>query len=86
MYLSHNITSDDILNSELDIDEVEFILKSMSNGKAPGPDGVVIEMIKSSFPIIGNHITQLYSSILNSGIFPDEWCNAIIFPLYKKIL
>ena len=59
MYLSHNIASDDILNSELKLMKLNLFLKVCQMEKPSGPDGVVIEMIKSSFPIIGNHITQL---------------------------
>ena len=41
--------------------EVENALKYMSNGKAPGPDGLVIELIKESGPEVWKRLAALFS-------------------------
>ena len=55
----------------------------MKNGKSPGSDGIVIEMLKSGSNVIIPILTLLFNKILDSGLFPDKWCEAIIFPLHK---
>jgi hypothetical protein len=56
----------------------------MANGKAPGVDGLVIEMYKSSIHLMLPYLNILFNACLKQGTFPAEWCKAIICPVYKK--
>ena len=56
----------------------------MSNGKAPGADGVVIEMLKCSTHVTLPYLRHLYNRVLTTGNFPKQWCQAVLAPLHKK--
>lgn len=64
--------------------EVKNVIRNMNNGKAPGPDGIVTELIKASSAVITPHLVKLYNHVLNTGVFPRDWCTSIICPLHKK--
>ena len=34
--------------------------------------------------ILSAHLTDLFNTILNTGVFPDTWMEGIIVSLYKK--
>ena len=55
----------------------------MKNGKLPGSNGIVIDMLKAGSDVIIPILTLLFNQILDSGLFPDKWCEVIIFPLHK---
>uniref|UniRef100_A0A673I8U6 Reverse transcriptase domain-containing protein n=1 Tax=Sinocyclocheilus rhinocerous TaxID=307959 RepID=A0A673I8U6_9TELE len=57
---------------------------SMSNGKAPGPDSIIIEMLKAASHMLCPIMLSLYNKILDTGCFPEFWCEAVICPLYKN--
>ncbi len=43
---------------------------SMSNGMAPGPDGIIIEMMKAASHMLCPIMLSLYNKILDTGDFP----------------
>ena len=59
-------------------------IESIRNCKALGEDGIVIEMIKATKIEIVPHLQSLFNHILESGNYPDDWCKAILCPLYKS--
>ena len=56
----------------------------MKNGKSPGIDNILVEMIKASEHIIIHFLEVLLNKIFNSRYFPEIWTKAIIVPLHKK--
>ena len=64
--------------------EVQFALKSLKLGKAPGIDGISNEFYK----LLSNHLieplTTLFNYIFEKGVYPDRWSEGIIQPLHKK--
>ena len=56
-------------------------IHSLKHGKAPGQDGIVVEMLKSSVAIMTPYLHILYNYILNTDEYPTEWYYAIICPL-----
>ena len=40
-------------------------------------------MLKAGSGVIIPILTLLFNKILASGLFPDKWCEAIMFPLHK---
>jgi hypothetical protein len=64
--------------------EIEHALKSMKNGKAPGEDQIVIEMIRAGGQIVQMKIKELYNKILETEKVPEMWKNAIISLIFKK--
>ena len=55
----------------------------MKKGKAPGPSGVVTEMLKASSDICSKMIADLTNSIICDNTIPNEWNDSIIMSLYK---
>ena len=65
------------LNSRITEEEVLKCLKSLKDGKAPGPDGIPNEFYKFSADVILPLLTELFNYIFDSGTFPYEWSTAI---------
>ena len=55
----------------------------MKLGKAPGPSGVVTEMMKTSSNVCSEMIADLTNSIIRENTMPSEWNDSIIISLYK---
>ena len=80
--INENISNN--LNKDISEQEVNNALKEMKNGKAPGPDGLPIEFLKHLTKVLSPALlVDLFNCIYKKCTFPDQWCNAIIFPLYK---
>lgn len=56
--------------------EVEAALRRGNAGKAPGPDGITLAILKQSPPILVGYIADTFSTCLREGIFPSEWKRA----------
>lgn len=64
--------------------EVKNIIRKLPNGKAPGPDNIPNKILKN-LPQKGIvQLTYIINSILKLQIFPNQWKNALIIPIYKK--
>ena len=64
----------------------EMVEKSISKkklGKAPGPSGIVTEMLKASSDVCSEMIADLTNSIIRDNTMPSEWNDSIIINLYK---
>jgi hypothetical protein len=57
--------------------------KSLKNGKAGGPDGILNEMLKISFIYSTTAYVNLFNTILKSGIYPELWRGNYIKPIFK---
>lgn len=78
------LKNDSKFNEPITEQEVSDSIKSMENNKAPGTSGIIIEFLKNSISIILPYLVKLFNTILDTGIFPINWCLAIICPLHKK--
>ena len=61
----------------------EKSISKMKLGKAPGPSGVVTEMLKASSYVCNEMIADLTNSIIRDNTMPSEWNDSIIISLYK---
>jgi len=55
----------------------------MKNNKAPGEDGIAIELLKGGHAV-ARHLARLFTSCIVNRTVPDMWNNAIIVLLHKK--
>lgn len=65
------------------VDDPEFILKkleavfrSLNKGKAPGVDGLTLEVIELLFRVNKDLFLALMNKCLKEGVFPSSWKQA----------
>ena len=78
----NNFLVQDILEHEPEIlrSEVEESLKSANTGKAPGIDGISIEIIKAAGEAGVELLWRVCRAVWKDGIAPMEWRQSIIIP------
>ena len=60
------------------------IFKSLLTRKAIGLDNISVRLLKTAGPIIAGSLCSIFNKSIETGVFPAEWKNAKVFPLYKK--
>ena len=65
------------------IDMVKKAIPQMKAGKAPGPSGIVVEMIKAAGDTGASMIHDLAVAIIHDGKVPSDWEQSFIVCLYK---
>ena len=65
-------------------DDINLIIKNLNVDKAYGWDNISIRMIKLCGKSIARPLSLIFQSILNDGVFPDDWKKIDIFPRHKK--
>ena len=65
------------------IDIIKKAISQMKAGKAPGPPGIVVEMIRAAGDISASMIRDLAAAIIRDGKVPSEWEQSFIVCLYK---
>ena len=65
------------------IDMVKKAISKMKLGKAAGPSGIVVEMIKAAGDTGATMICDLATAIIRDGKVPSDWEQSFIFCLYK---
>ena len=59
-------------------------VEHLKTNKAPGTDGILAEMIKTSLPQILPFSVALFNRIFDTGEYPTAWTGAIIIPIHKS--
>ena len=82
----NNFSAQDILEHEPEIlrSEVEESLKSAKTGKAPGIDGISIQIIKAAGEAGVELLWRVCRAVWKDGIAPMEWRQSIIIPIWKR--
>ena len=62
---------------------VKKAISQMKAGKAPGPSGIVEEMIRAAGDMGGSMIHDLAAVIIRDGKIPSNWEQSFIVCLYK---
>ena len=65
------------------IDMVKKAISKMKSGKAAGPSGIVVEMIKAAGDTGAIMIQDLATAIIRDGKVPTDWEESFIVCLYK---
>ena len=73
----------DMLNEIISAWELVTALKSFHSGRAPRPDGIVVEMFKNADHILYPLLLKLFNSVLYTTVFLQQWCKSIICPLFN---
>ena len=64
-------------------DYVQKQISSMSVGKATGPDGISVKMIKIASPYIIRSLTHIFNSSIRCNQYPKDWKQALVTPIHK---
>jgi hypothetical protein len=72
---------DDNLDCEITCDEIIKAWNNMKNGKAPGVDKLLVELLKNNAAVCILH--KICNMCFNSGIIPSLWSKGIITPIPK---
>ena len=64
--------------------EINNIISKLKGNKAPGPDNITAELIKSVGYILKLRIYNLILKIWKNEQIPEEWTEGIICPIFKK--
>jgi len=72
------------VNKDISLEEIETAIDDLKANKAEGIDGLGNEILKKSKIVIVPLLCSLFNKILVTGVYPDEWCNAVIIPIYKS--
>ena len=62
---------------------VQKAISQMKAGKAPGPSGIVVEMIRAAGDMGASMIHDLTIAIIRDGKVPSDWEQRFIVCLYK---
>ena len=65
------------------IDMVKKAISQMKAGKAPGPSGIVVEMITAAGDMGASMIRDLAAAVIRDGKIPSDWEQSSILCLYK---
>ena len=68
---------------EISLAEVRSALLSGKVGKAAGPSGLVLEMIKASGEAGLQWLTDLFNAVVRDGRIPDDWRRSWMVTVYK---
>lgn len=72
-----------LVREALSQQEVEFIVRLMDKGKAPGPNGIPIEFMQYYRELVGSDLTSLLNEVCQQGVLPD-WMNKGMVRLIPK--
>ena len=79
---------DDIIENsnepDIAIAEVKNTLKKMKNGKAPGDDGLPVELLKNMGEDGEEWFLELVALLWSGGEAPEDWKRDVMCPIYKK--
>ena len=68
---------------EITREEVKRALNEIQGGKAPGMDGVRVEMLKEGGVTIFEWLVRVFNICFMLSIVPVDWVLACLVPLYK---
>jgi len=80
------IREQDVLNISptISTEEIGKLIRSLLNGKALGPDGILNEVLKVVAPVITKDLAKAASYCFASGIIPESLKESITMVLRKE--
>ena len=66
------------------LNEVQCAIKQLKNGKAPGNDGISIDVIKAGGLPLAKWLHEIFVDIWENEVMIEDWRTAILVRLYKN--
>ena len=63
---------------------VYSLLSKLSKSKATGPDNIPAKLLKECPDLIFESLSLIFNQSFKIGVFPNDWKNARVYPLYKN--
>ena len=73
-----------VLDASISDTEVLKAVNHLKTGKSPGDDGISAEYYKAIYPVINEHLKNLFNCIYDNAYFPHTWSNSLVVPIHKK--
>ena len=84
-YQSQSLQNEDfILNTDIEISEVEAAMKKLKQRKSAGPDGISPEHLIYGDPVLKLWLKKVFNCIITYKTIPSCLANAIVVPIYYK--
>ena len=64
--------------------EIDSVINSLRNNKAPGQDGIPAEVYKSATGIASPWLHEVIAQVWRTESVPQDWRDAVIVPFHKK--
>lgn len=64
--------------------ELSAALQRMGDSRACGADGITVQMLRITFPVVGPHLLKLVNRSLVDFDLPQQWKTAVVTALYKR--
>ena len=78
------IEGDRLTEFRVSEDNVRILLRNLVVSKACGPDGLSARVLRECADELAAPLCKIFSMSLSSGIFPQQWAEANIVPIFKK--
>ena len=72
------------LSSPLSEEEIRRAISKLRSGKAPGSDGISLEMLSLGGEESICWLKSIFDSIWETELVPDDWQSQLLVPLHKK--
>ena len=83
--LNFSYKTEKILTSfDIKDDDILSIIKNLNVDKAHGWDQLSIRMIKSCCDAITFQLKLIFKSMIDEGVFPDDWKKSNVVPVHTK--
>lgn len=73
-----------VLDSRITTNEIQEALCELKTGKAPGPDGILVEYLHVFGELFGDILHNLINKIFSEHIYPSDWTINFLKPIFKK--
>jgi len=84
--IQHDVVNDHSNNNVFDVEDIEYSVNCLKNGKACGADGLSKENIVYGHPVLFVHLKLLFNMMFVHGFVPDKFGLGITVPIIKDRL